>query len=232
MLSVYVCDDAPQFAAELAGRINNLGGAEKYHASAFTAAGRLRAALESGKTPDIVFMDIEFGGVNGIGLAQELFSVGRTQVVFITNYVDYCSDVYETEHAYFIRKPVTREHLLKALEICRGRLERGSDKVCFKLRSEMACFDRREILFFESSYRKITIHTDGGLTEFYSSIADIKPLLGAQFLQCHKSFVVNLERVSTMERDRFVLDNGEHVPISRGMTEAVREYFFQYLRKG
>ena len=130
MLSVYVCDDSPQFASELVGQIRNMTAAGKYHASAYTTADQLMTALKSGKIPDIVFMDIEFGEANGIELARELFPDGRTQIVFITNYIDYCSDVYEAKHAYFIRKPVTRERLLKALEICRAGMENGSSKVC------------------------------------------------------------------------------------------------------
>lgn len=231
MLSVYVCDDSQHFAEELRSRITNIDTAEKYRISIITAADKLRATLAGGIRPDILFMDVEFGEDNGIEVARELFAGEKTQIVFITNYVDYCSDVYEAEHAYFIRKPVTDEHLSRALEICCRRLERADDKVCFKFKNGIVCFNRHDILFFVSNYRKITVHADSGLTEFYSTISDIKEIVGERFIQCHKSFLVNLDRVSTMERDKFILDSGEHVPISRGMSEAVREAFFKYLRK-
>jgi DNA-binding LytR/AlgR family response regulator len=231
MLSVYICDDSRHFAEELRSRINSIDMASKYRASIITTADKLRAMLAGGKRPDILFMDVEFGEVNGIEVARELLAGEKTQIVFITNYVDYCSDVYEAEHAYFIRKPVTDEHLSRALEICCRRLERADDKVCFKLKNGMVCFNRHDILFFVSNYRKITVHADSGLTEFYSTISDIKEIIGERFIQCHKSFLVNLDRVSTMERDKFILDSGERIPISRSMSEAVREAFFKYLRK-
>jgi DNA-binding LytR/AlgR family response regulator len=52
---------------------------------------------------------------------------------------------------------------------------------------------------------------------------------GGRFIQCHKSFLVNLDRVSSMEHKFFVMDNGEHVPISRGRAEETRKNFFESL---
>lgn len=232
MLNFVICDDSPEFCADLRTALADVMAGEEYRLSMFCSAKELTASASKLGRTDIAFLDIEFGDSSGIKTAEMFFSGKGTQVIFVTNYVDYCSDVYETEHAYFMRKPVSEEQLKKALDIARSRLEAADEKLSFKMKRGMVCYKPAEIKFFESNYRKVMLHADNGVAEFYSSLSEIDQQTGDQFNQCHKSFIVNFDRVTSMERDHFVLDSGENVPISRSMADETREKFFRYLRKG
>ena len=68
---------------------------------------------------DIIFMDIELNGmkISGIELSKRIHQVHPlTQIIFITQYEEYCSDVYEEKHVYFIHKPKMDIYMPKALE--------------------------------------------------------------------------------------------------------------------
>lgn len=83
--------------------------------------------------------------------------------------------------------------------------------------------------FAIKGYRKLTIHTSGETIQAYSTISQAAQKTGSRFLQCHKSFLVNMDRVKTMERSHFIMDDSSYVPISRGMLQKTRERFFEYL---
>ena len=78
----------------------------------------LRAAAENGCPYSIVLTDIDLGSdaVNGISLAEKINHISPdTQIIFISQYLQYATAVYETEHAYFIHKQQMEKYLPLAL---------------------------------------------------------------------------------------------------------------------
>lgn len=83
----------------------------------FSSAKDLEAAVERGLHADIAVLDILLGQDDGITVAKRIFpSATQTQVIFITGYVEYCSSVYETEHIYFLLKPIQEATFRRAME--------------------------------------------------------------------------------------------------------------------
>ena len=224
---IVICDDDQALAARLADTICESRKDSKITLCA--SAAELEHELQGGCDPDIAVMDIRLGDDSGIETVKKLFQGRGTQVIYITSYVEYCTDVYETEHVYFLKKPVDGAALELALQKAEKKLSETQKKLCFSRRSGTVCFRPEEILFFESSYRKLYVHTDTVTEELYAAIDDVMKEAGGRFIQCHKSFLVNLDRVSSMEHKFFVMDNGEHVPISRGRAEETRKNFFESL---
>ena len=231
MLSVAICDDDPSAGLRLKQRIPKLLDGERCRIQTYSSRDDFSAAVDEEQAPDIVFMDIELGDRDsGIELVRQLFSAGSsTQVIYLTAYVEYCSAVYETRHTYFLQKPATDELLKRALDKAMSNLAEGKRTVCFSINGKSVCLPVDEIVYFESSYRKLTIHTSGETIQAYSTISQAAQKTGSRFLQCHKSFLVNMDRVKTMERSHFIMDDSSYVPISRGMLQKTRERFFEYL---
>ena len=87
----------------------------------------------------IILMDIELGSesVSGIKLAQRINLLNpNTQIIFISQYLQYASSVYETDHIYFVYKQQMEEYLPKALSASCRKLN--------KLRQQYFCFNCRE----------------------------------------------------------------------------------------
>ncbi len=224
---IVICDDEQALAARLADRIHE--SRKDSEITLCASAAELEHKLQEGFDPDVAVMDIRLGDGSGIEAVKKLFHGRSTQVIYITSYVEYCTDVYETEHVYFLKKPVDGAMLELALQKAEKKLAGTHKKLCFSRGGGTVCFRPEEILFFESSYRKLYVHTDSGTEELYAIIDNVMEEAGGRFIQCHKSFLVNLDRVSSMEHKFFVMDNGEHVPISRGRAEETRKKFFESL---
>ena len=71
--------------------------------------------------------------------------------------------------------------------------------------------------------------TDQENIESYGKLSSLLFQLDKRFLQCHKSYLVNMERVKTFLGDRFLMDNGAVVPISQSRRKAVKQEFLSYM---
>lgn len=85
------------------------------------------------------------------------------------------------------------------------------------------------ISFIESDLRKIRIYVGTEVVEVYGKLSRIIHKLPKRFVQCHKSFVVNMGFVETLNREHLVLTTGECVPVSQKRRKTTREAFHEYV---
>ena len=79
------------------------------------------------------------------------------------------------------------------------------------------------IRYIESIGRKLLLHTDDGSFETYMTVEDARAKLPQQFAQCHRSYIVNVDRVEKYSTEGMLLANGELVPISRTYQKKMKE---------
>lgn len=169
---------------------------------------------------------------NGIDAVKELFLEGcGTQVIYLSAYTEYCSRVYETEHTWFLTKPLVPGDLDSALTkaIENLRKYRAKPLVIQVGGTQMAIAPSR-IRYIESSKRKVTIYTNKGEFEIYAKLSDLLSQLPDSFLQCHKSFIVNMAHIEEISAGFARLHNGDVVPVSRARRAQLREAFVAYVR--
>ena len=111
----------------------------------------------------IILMDIELGSesVSGIKLAQRINLLNpNTQIIFISQYLQYASSVYETNHIYFVYKQQMEKYLPKALSAaCRKLSDLQQKYFCFNYQSRDYRLLRSDVLFMERKLRNTEIHT-------------------------------------------------------------------------
>lgn len=199
----------------------------------FTDAAAFREWMRGGGRPDIVLLDILLDGKvgEGIRLGEEVNrAVPSAQIIYVTGYVEYCTKVYETDHVYFLTKPIDAEELRRALHKAAAAISsRTRSHLEVKFRGRSALLDTSRILFIESDGRKACIHCQDGEYVTYAKLSDLAGLLPASFVQCHKSFLVNLDYVARAEQGKFLLKNDDEVPVSRRCSKDVRDAWKRYL---
>ena len=233
MLTMVICDDEPLVAQKLEDQVTTALMGQSARIQTFVSREALEAAIRNGPDPDIALLDIKLPGDNGIQLARALFPEGsRTQVIFVTGYPEYHTEAYETEHIYFLLKPVEEESLRRALLKAQRRLERlGPSALTLSTRSQTVYIPFAEIRYIESLGTKIAIVQVDKRTEYYGTLSSLEEQLPARFVRCHKSFFVNLDYVERMESGQFALKNGDVVPISQLKRASTRQRFLEYLSK-
>ena len=197
----------------------------------------LKVLLDAGgPSIDVLLMDIALGAGNpsGIEVVSRYFgSNGGTQVIYITGYAEYCTKVYETEHVYFLVKPVEQHDFNNALDKALANVEIGRNRqIVVRSGGNAMVLLPHTIDYIESDRRKLCIHVGGRTVETYSSIADMAAKLPSSFVQCHKSFLVNMDCIQEFGGNCLLLASGETFPVSRTKRKTAFEAFLAYIEVG
>ena len=227
MAHILICDNNSVFTAYLKDEISALF-PERFSISVCSSAESLREEAAR-KAPDIVLMDILLGEDNGIELAKEVFPRERgAAVIFISGYAEYCTDVYEAEHVYFLLKPIRSEQLRNAIEKALAALPEEPVDFPVKSNSEIRRVALSSVYCIESFYRKLRIQTVEETIECYGSLSDLPENVRRSMIHCHKSFLVNPAHIQKLDGSFFRLTDGSAVPVSRNRFAESRQAFLDY----
>lgn len=179
---------------------------------------------------DLLLLDIEMNGINGMELAKRLRGNGNMlPVIFITGYSEYMSEGYDVEALHYLLKPVQKERLFSALDRYTARRER-SDEILLETAGGTVHVGTDSIVFIEAFGRKTAVHLyDKSVFECCMSISGFEKLDG--FVHCHRSYIVNLKRVRSISRTSVIFETGEEAPLSRRLYSEVNKSFIDFYMK-
>lgn len=233
--NVMIVDDQVEQVEVVKGFIQSTDVQASFSVDSCASIAAFEEALSKGYLPEIVFMDVslsgEAGAEDGIDAARRLLA-GRpgVQLVYVTGHSEYCTRAYRTEHVYFLLKPLARADFEDALEKAVFNLqERAARPFGVKVGGRIVRVTPSDIDYIESDRRKIRIFTADRVIEAYESLSGILQKLPQSFVQCHKSFLVNIDKVVEMRSDAVVLASGVVVPVSQKRSRATREAFAEHL---
>lgn len=131
-----VCDDEQSYSdyvADLAGRWAELAGTQ-VEVERFPSAEAFLFRYEERKDFDVLLLDIEMTGMDGVELAKRVRQESEdVQIVFITGYTDYIAEGYEVSALHYLTKPVNEEKLFQVLTKAVGRLARNERALTLEL---------------------------------------------------------------------------------------------------
>jgi len=234
MLKLAVCDDNPLFLQEITEVLEMDRRVEKVFVYE-NPQNLLKQIEKSEKDFDAIFMDIEFEqGENGIQYVKEIFRMApEIQMIYVTGYHDkYIQQIFfaDANLAGYLMKPLDKEILEQYLDKIHEKKNQRS-VFTFSVRGKTHMIPMDCILYLESNNHRVFIHTENGTYSIYDKLSNIHKKLPSTFIQCHKSFLVNLNRVKHIEGNEIFLSDGLKVPISKVHQERVRKSFFLYLGK-
>lgn len=183
----------------------------------------LLAAMEKGYHADVFFLDIQMpGDEDGIRVGRELRRRGEDGlIVYITGFIDYVQTGYEVRAFRYLLKSQIAESLPKVLGDIRRELSGNS--YFFQAGGESFRVDKRDILYLESRIRILRLVTTEREYSFYGSLEHAQRELGEAFLRCHRSFLVNMDRIQGYSGSEIVLEGDFAIPISRSYGKAVKQ---------
>lgn len=188
--------------------------------------------LESGAV-DVLFLDIEMPGLNGIEFLKTLVQPPIT--VFTTAYRDYAFEGFELGVIDFLLKPIAYPRFVQAVEKVRDflslsaqntNLEPGSvdtppESIFVKSGVQRIKLNFDEVTHIQGLKDYAIIYTDTGKIVIKGSVKAMHAIFPPErFLRVHKSFIVAVSRITRIERNRLVLKQAQ-VPIGRSYREEV-----------
>ncbi len=207
----------------------------------FSSAESFLFEWENNKVWDVLFIDIQMPGINGIELAKSIRKESKNlAIVFVTGITDYMQDGYEVEALHYLVKPVDSAKVSYCMERASEIFNSEKKKNIVLLEAEditggvesgqvILRLSPEDIFFMEASAHNTEIHTRDKLYRIRAGIG----LTGKRFSQdmfvlCHRSFIVNLMYVSSIGKSEVTLDDGRKVPMSKRCAGAVRESFIKF----
>lgn len=227
MLKIAICEDNAIHAERLR-QVTEMHITVPSEIDMYSTAQEFEEAVKKQKLPyDLVFMDIDLHGDSGISLAQKInFRNPATQIIYISEYLKYATEVYETEHVYFIDKSHIEEYLEKALEKALKRVEDNKQQfLFFRKRQVQYSLLQNDIIYMERIIRKTEIHTTQGIYDTTERLPVLMEQLSPAFALCHRSFLVNFRRVKSLSREELTMYDDTVIPIGRSYYENTKKTF-------
>lgn len=175
------------------------------------------AFLDAGRKDfDIIFMDIELGGINGIETAKKIREYDKeTVIVLITNLMQYAIQGYSIQASDYIIKPISYEDFENKMhELCK-LVERRHLFITLKSGRDYKKYNISDIRYVEVYGHQLFIHSNNVKEQVSGTLAQMeKTLTSYGFVKCNKCYHVNLEYVDGIVGDNVEVD-GELLKISR-----------------
>lgn len=180
---------------------------------------------------DLLLLDIEMKGENGMELARRLRDRGdMLPIIFITGYDEYISQGYDVEALHYLIKPVDEGRLSGVLDKYISRCNDISEEIIVETEDMTRRICADNIVFIEAFGRKTEIHlSDSSVIKSSMSIGEFRKT--QLFIGCHRSYLVNLRYVVSIGKTSLFLDSGGEIPLSRRLYNDVNKKFIEYYTK-
>ncbi len=184
---------------------------------------------------DIIFLDIQMEGMDGLSTARQLRRKTDALLIFITGIREAVFDAFDVSAFHYLLKPVDQEKFgevfRRAVEVYRaGRQE----PLVIRTGGRSLTLERKDILYLESRGRKVEIHRKADpaeIIEIYANMDVLEEQLGEDFYRCHRGYLVNLAYIRDYDRESIGLRNGEIICLSRRKYDEFVKAYMHYLRR-
>ena len=234
-MDIAVVDDEKAIREHICGLVE-----ERQPESRIEAYATGEELLASGKRFDIVFLDIQMEGMNGIEAARGLreknanLGVGDTVLVFITGIKDYVFDALDLYAFQYLLKPIDERKFAEVLERAVREAAKKKERRVLFIKSRNLTLDQSEILYIESRAKKVEIHTKGAAQaiEIYAAMDELEGQLGENFYRCHRAYIVNMDCITEYDGESITLTNGDRVYLTKKKYGEFVKAYMWHLQNG
>lgn len=187
---------------------------------------------------DLMFVDINMPDLSGMDFVKSL--IDPPKVIFTTAYSEYAIEGFKVNAIDYLLKPIGYPDFLKAVDKAKSWFEKdivkpkqintNKDSLFIKSEYKILRIKLDEIKYIEGMREYLQIHTinDKPVMTLLSMKKIEQFLPDDRFMRVHRSFIVNLNQIKTIERNRIVFDNSVYIPISDQYKEAFRKYIDKF----
>lgn len=233
MLRIAICDDDKIHIQHTGKIVKDILKGQPFRVAEYGSANELLFSIDNvNSAPDIALLDIQMPDIDGISLAKELNRFAPDcKIIFISSYIGYAPDVYDTEHIYYMLKSQIEDRLPDALAKAIDSLTRPQYYTLVKSGSSSIKISSGDLIYIERDLHKSIVHTKNGIYVTSQSPGNLLSAFPENlFIHCHQSYWVNVNAIQTMNSNSFKLSCGTDIPISRACKPGAKEAFLNSLR--
>ena len=187
----------------------------------------------------LLFIDINMPDLNGMEFVKSL--TNKPYVVFTTAYSEYAVEGFKVDAVDYLLKPIDYSSFLKAATKVKNLIDlksatsvesikATSDHLFVKSEYKLVRIELEDITYIESQheYIKINLVNRQPVMTMVSMKTIEDQLPPDRFMRVHRSFIVNLSKITTIERNRILFDDKVLIPVSDQYKDKFQKYIDEF----
>ena len=230
-MKVAICDDNEGCIASIEKNLGRFG-VKSINCDSYRSGEELLGEYKTKGTYDLVFLDVEMGGIDGIKVGERIREIDNNVViVFVTSYPSYAPECFGSMPFRFLVKPIDEG---KFDEMFCGALKKISKRpraYTFENNREYFRLHSDDIIFCESVIHGVNAKTMDGDFKINKPINELEKLFKDSFLcRVHRSFIVNLAYVQKISEAEIKLRGADFaIPVGRSYKKQVKENYKKFI---
>ena len=227
-----ICDDEKDVRAFLQQKI------EQYTDADILLYEAGEALMQSDTKPDILFLDIQMPGTDGMQIARQIRECDKSmQIVFVTGIEDYVFEAFDVEALNYLVKPIDDKKLEAVLKIAQEKITNSTKPIDTRQSIVVSAGGIHtkiyldDIIYAEVFNRKIMIHTTSENIEYYGKLTELEDMAGENFFRPHRAYLINMKYVERYDATNIYLEKGQVLMAKQNYKNFVRRYM-EYTMKG
>ncbi len=221
MIKIAICDDENIIVNQIEGIIQNVCKMEGIlvNIDVFYSGESLEKEIMLETKYDLIFLDIQMKNGDGINTAKNIRKVDENVLfIYVSGYDKYMMELFQLDVFAFIKKPIHKDVLTQTFLKANNKICNKMFYFTFRYKSEEYKIPCKDILYFESNGRKISIyHRNGERDTFNGKLSEVEVKLfegKIPFMRIHQSYLVNYYLIKARSKSEVTLINGKKLPIS------------------
>ena len=227
-MDILICDDEPLARERLSRLVTQLG----HHVVATAAHGQQAIELADEHQPDVILLDIQMPGMDGLSCAQHLRELDPTPaIVFCTAYDKHALEAFKSNAEGYLLKPIMQQelqqvldHLTKLTQAQMSHLKQKENMDELKIkRHQIAAKTYRgvelvpieNIYYFLADQKYVTVRHKNGSVLIDETLKDLESEFGDQFIRIHRNALVSIQFLEGLE----VVNSGQYQVRCRELDE-------------
>lgn len=240
-MNIVICDDEASCRQALCDAIIRWSSLRNMNiapvSQAFASSEELLYAWENGLEMDMLFLDIQIPGeMSGLEVAKAIRKVdSQICIAFTTSYSEYACEGYSVSALRYLRKPIDDEQLFECLDIAYHQwFYRQDSSIFLDAQRRKVVLPLKQIVYAEIRGHYVAFHrTIGEPLQIRSNMAALAEKLPPQmFVQCHRSFLVNLLYVRNITKSEVILAGGGSIPVGASYADAMFQVIQTFYQGG
>ncbi|MBR2403176.1 MAG: response regulator transcription factor [Lachnospiraceae bacterium] len=235
-MQIAICDDEKNIRELIGNRV-----ARQYPEAEIVFFPSGEELLLSDQHIDILFLDIQMTGKNGMETARELRKKNKKVIlIFVTAIEEYVFQAFDVGAFHYIVKPIDdakfADVLCRAVDELRSQdMNVKEPELNYMMINSGGVHTKvvlDEIVYAEVFNRKVVIHKLNDVIEYYGKISDLEAVAGDGFFRPHRAYLINLKYVEKYDATTIYLEKGTVLMAKQNYPEFVKKYMKYNQRKG
>lgn len=231
-MRITICDDDTMIVEKLQKYLKNYFSHLHLKCPEIVCFASGETLLADQRANDILFLDIEMPGLNGIYVGNELKKRNKNTIIFIiTSYSEYLDEAMRFHVFRYLSKPIDQQRLFRNLKDAMDLYHSMTMKIPIETKQGVHIVPVSSIIMIEAQGKKVIVHT---ATHDFESTHTMQYWLDQlptnRFFQTHRSFIVNYEHITDFDHMLVHLSTGHFTAyLTKRKYSSFKEAYLLYL---